>query len=276
MRARFGSQPARECLLHTVAGVTPQPDFAHLTPLPRPRTPSLPDATKLAARALCASFGSHHPSRLLDNGPIGFLVDDPAGAAPSDDDAGVTDADLSFPPFPPPFETLPLGACLTSSVPSGGEEWRFETGRLARLADGACLLHVGDTSLLATLESQPSRSTWRDPLSRFVVDYRERFAAVGRIPTTYFKREVSAKDHEVLAGRAVQRAMLPLFPPGFPGQLRVRRPRGWGAAGGEYSTLREDGGSRVEHPAMHRAPTSPPITPMTPDDGQRAECHPRR
>ncbi|RMZ53248.1 hypothetical protein APUTEX25_005237, partial [Auxenochlorella protothecoides] len=178
-------------------------------------------ATKLAARALCASFGSHHPSRLLDNGPIGFLVDDPAGAAPSDDDAGVTDADLSFPPFPPPFETLPLGACLTSSVPSGGEEWRFETGRLARLADGACLLHVGDTSLLATLESQPSRSTWRDPLSRFVVDYRERFAAVGRIPTTYFKREVSAKDHEVLAGRAVQRAMLPLFPPGFPGQLRM-------------------------------------------------------
>ncbi|KAL6779769.1 hypothetical protein ACKKBG_A13655 [Auxenochlorella protothecoides x Auxenochlorella symbiontica] len=183
--------------------------------------PQTRDATKLAARALCASFGSHHPSRLLDDGPIGFLVDDPAGAAPSDDDAGVTDADLSFAPSPPPFETLPLGACLTSSVPSGGEEWRFETGRLARLADGACLLHVGDTSLLATLESQPSRSTWRDPLSRFVVDYRERFAAVGRIPTTYFKREVSAKDHEVLAGRAVQRAMLPLFPPGFPGQLRM-------------------------------------------------------
>lgn len=68
---------------------------------------------------------------------------------------------------------------------------------------------------------------------RWQVEYRERSAAVGRIPTTFNKREGAPKDREVLVARAVDRAVRPLFPAGYfyETQARVRRVGVGGGAG---------------------------------------------
>lgn len=92
-----------------------------------------------------------------------------------------------------------------------GREVTIETGRLARQADGAVVIRVGNCMLLATVvasqEPRPGQSFF--PLT---VDYQEKFAAAGRIPGSFFKREGRLSDYEVLISRLIDRALRPLFP----------------------------------------------------------------
>ena len=87
----------------------------------------------------------------------------------------------------------------------------IETGRLARQADGAVVVKMGDCMLLATVVAKHEIKEGVDflPLS---VDYQEKFASVGRFPGGFFKREARLSDYEILISRIVDRALRPLFP----------------------------------------------------------------
>jgi polyribonucleotide nucleotidyltransferase len=95
-----------------------------------------------------------------------------------------------------------------------GRQIVLETGRLARQADGAVLLKMGRTMLLATVVSAKEAKEDTDymPLS---VEYREKYASSGRIPGGFLKREARPSDYEVLISRLVDRALRPLFPDDF-------------------------------------------------------------
>ncbi len=92
-----------------------------------------------------------------------------------------------------------------------GREIVLETGRLARQADGSVLLRMGRTMLLATVVSAKEAKEDVDfmPLS---VDYKEKFASLGRIPGGFLKREARPSDYEILIARLVDRVLRPLFP----------------------------------------------------------------
>ncbi len=92
-----------------------------------------------------------------------------------------------------------------------GRTITIETGRLAKQADGAVVVRMGDTMLLATVVSAKDAKDDVDfmPLS---VDYREKFSAAGRFPGGFLKRESRPSDEEILIARLVDRALRPLFP----------------------------------------------------------------
>lgn len=92
-----------------------------------------------------------------------------------------------------------------------GRSITFETGKMARQADGAVLLKTGNTMLLATVVSAKEAKEDADfmPLS---VDYKEKYASLGRIPGGFMKREARPSDYEILIARLVDRALRPLFP----------------------------------------------------------------
>ena len=95
-----------------------------------------------------------------------------------------------------------------------GRTITIETGKLAKQADGAVVVRMGDTMLLATVVSAKEAGGDVDfmPLS---VDYREKYAAAGKIPGSCFRREMRASDYEVLISRLVDRALRPLFPDNY-------------------------------------------------------------
>ncbi|OWY16770.1 polyribonucleotide nucleotidyltransferase, partial [Sphingobacteriales bacterium UPWRP_1] len=92
-----------------------------------------------------------------------------------------------------------------------GREVTLETGKLARQADGAVLVRMGNTVLLATVVSAKEKSPTADffPLS---VEYQEKFASAGRIPGGFLKRENKLSDYEILICRIIDRALRPIFP----------------------------------------------------------------
>ena len=92
-----------------------------------------------------------------------------------------------------------------------GRQVTIETGRLARQADGAVTVSMGNCVILATVvaNSEPKEGQSFFPLT---VDYQEKFAAAGRIPGSFFKRETKLNDYEVLTSRLIDRALRPLFP----------------------------------------------------------------
>ena len=92
-----------------------------------------------------------------------------------------------------------------------GREISIETGRLARQADGAVVVRMGNCMLLATVVANPEPKPGQSffPLT---VDYQEKFASAGRIPGSFFKREGRLSDYEVLISRLIDRALRPLFP----------------------------------------------------------------
>src|SRR5215467_15473741 len=92
-----------------------------------------------------------------------------------------------------------------------GREVSIETGRLARQADGAVTVTMGNNILLATVVANKEPKEGQDffPLT---VDYQEKFASAGRIPGSFFKREGRLSDYEVLISRLIDRALRPLFP----------------------------------------------------------------
>ena len=101
-----------------------------------------------------------------------------------------------------------------------GREVSIETGRLAKQADGSVVVKLGDTMLLATVVARQEAGENIDfmPLS---VEYREKYAAAGRFPGGFFKRETRPSDHEVLIARLVDRVLRPLFPEDFHAEVQV-------------------------------------------------------
>lgn len=109
----------------------------------------------------------------------------------------------------------------TQSVPlPDGREITIETGKLARQADGAVVVRLGDTMLLATVVSSKEAKEGVDflPLS---VDYQEKFASAGRIPGSFQRREGKLSDHEVLISRLVDRVLRPIFPEDYHADTQV-------------------------------------------------------
>src|SRR5688500_3021580 len=102
----------------------------------------------------------------------------------------------------------------------GGRMVTIETGRLARQADGAVTVSIGNCMLLATVVANKDPKEGQDffPLS---VDYQEKFASAGRIPGSFFKREARLNDYEILTSRLVDRALRPLFPEDYLCEVQV-------------------------------------------------------
>lgn len=104
---------------------------------------------------------------------------------------------------------------VRKSIPlSDGREIIIETGKLAKQADGSVVLTLGKTMLLATVVSATEAKEDVDfmPLS---VEYREKFAAAGRFPGGFLRREGRPGDSEILVARLIDRALRPLFPDNF-------------------------------------------------------------
>ena len=96
----------------------------------------------------------------------------------------------------------------------GATHISIETGKIARLADGAVIVSCGDTMVLASAVSSTTIKEGQDyfPLT---VDYREKAAAVGKFPGGYFKREGRPTEKETLTSRMIDRPLRPLFPQGY-------------------------------------------------------------
>ncbi|MBV6439972.1 MAG: polyribonucleotide nucleotidyltransferase [Haliscomenobacteraceae bacterium CHB4] len=101
-----------------------------------------------------------------------------------------------------------------------GREVTLETGKLATQADGSVLVRMGDTMLLCTVVSA-KKAKEGQPFFPLSVDYQEKFAAAGRIPGNFFRREGKLSDYEVLISRLVDRALRPLFPDGYMNETQV-------------------------------------------------------
>lgn len=104
---------------------------------------------------------------------------------------------------------------ITKTITMGdGREITIETGKLAKQADGSVMVRMGDTMLLATVCAAKEALPGTDfmPLS---VEYKEKFAAFGRFPGGFLRREGRPSDYEILVSRLVDRALRPLFPDDF-------------------------------------------------------------
>jgi polyribonucleotide nucleotidyltransferase len=101
-----------------------------------------------------------------------------------------------------------------------GRKITIETGKLAKQADGSVVVRMGDTMLLATVVANQEAREGVDfmPLA---VDYQEKFAAAGKIPGGFLRREGRLSDHEILVSRLVDRALRPLFPDDFHAETQV-------------------------------------------------------
>jgi polyribonucleotide nucleotidyltransferase len=101
-----------------------------------------------------------------------------------------------------------------------GRNITIETGRLAKQADGSVVVRIGKTVILGTVVSSRKASPGIDFLP-LTVDYREKFAAAGRFPGGFFKREARPSDSEVLTMRLVDRVLRPLFPDDYHAEVQV-------------------------------------------------------
>lgn len=101
----------------------------------------------------------------------------------------------------------------TIALPDG-REITLETGKLAKQADGAVELRMGNTMILATVVTAKEAGEGVDfmPLQ---VEYKEKFSSFGRFPGGFLKREGRASDYEILTSRLVDRVLRPLFPDNY-------------------------------------------------------------
>lgn len=101
-----------------------------------------------------------------------------------------------------------------------GRSVTLETGKLAKQANGSCVVTMGNTMILATVVAAQEAKENVDfmPLS---VEYREKYAANGRFPGGFFKREARPTDNEILTARLIDRALRPLFPDDFHAEVQV-------------------------------------------------------
>jgi len=101
-----------------------------------------------------------------------------------------------------------------------GRTITIETGRLAKQADGAVVVKMGNTMLLATVVSNKEAGEDVDFLP-LTVEYREKYSAIGKFPGGFFKRETRPSEHEILVSRLVDRALRPLFPDDYHADTQV-------------------------------------------------------
>jgi polyribonucleotide nucleotidyltransferase len=102
----------------------------------------------------------------------------------------------------------------------GDKDFGFETGAVARQADGAVLVSFGETMVLVTATAS---KTIREGIDFFplVVDYQEMAYAAGKIPGGFFKREGRPSEKEILTSRLIDRPLRPLFPKGFFNDVQI-------------------------------------------------------
>jgi len=105
-------------------------------------------------------------------------------------------------------------------IPEVGRTISIETGKLAKQADGAVVVQMGNAMLLATVVANKEAGEGVDFLP-LTVDYREKFAAAGRFPGGFFKREARPSDQEILTMRLVDRVLRPLFPKEYYCEVQV-------------------------------------------------------
>ncbi len=100
-----------------------------------------------------------------------------------------------------------------------GRQITIETGKLAKQADGSAVIQMGNAMLLATIVSSRTKS----PVDflPLTVDYREKFAAAGKFPGGFFKREARPSNEEILTMRLVDRVLRPLFPKDYHYETQV-------------------------------------------------------
>jgi polyribonucleotide nucleotidyltransferase len=105
-------------------------------------------------------------------------------------------------------------------VECGGKEILLETGKVAKQADGAVWVRMGDSIVLVTVVSLAEKREGIDffPLT---VDYQEKLFAAGRVPGNYFRREGRLTEKETLISRVVDRACRPLFPEGYANETQI-------------------------------------------------------
>src|SRR6186713_2718435 len=108
----------------------------------------------------------------------------------------------------------------TVSVTVGDQELTFETGKLAKQADGSVVVRSGDTMVLATAQGKMEAREGADffPLT---VDVEERMYAAGKIPGGFFKREGRPTERAILTARMIDRPIRPLWPKGFRNEVQV-------------------------------------------------------
>lgn len=89
----------------------------------------------------------------------------------------------------------------------------LQTGKYAKFADGSAVVSYGDTAVLATAVSKNKNVPGASFLP-LTVDYRQKAAAAGRIPTNFLRRELGASEKEILTSRMIDRSLRPMFPEG--------------------------------------------------------------
>jgi polyribonucleotide nucleotidyltransferase len=116
--------------------------------------------------------------------------------------------------------SIATGQLASVTVEIGGSEITFETGKLAKQADGAVLVRSGETMILATAQGRPEAREGADffPLT---IDVEEKMYAAGKIPGGFFKREGRATERATLTARMIDRPIRPLWPKGFRNEVQV-------------------------------------------------------
>lgn len=112
-----------------------------------------------------------------------------------------------------------IGLRKTFTMPDG-QEITLETGKLAKQAHGSAVIKMGGTMLLATVVSNHEAMEGVDFLP-LTVEYQEKFAATGKFPGGFFKREARPSENEILTARLVDRALRPLFPDDYHADTQV-------------------------------------------------------
>jgi polyribonucleotide nucleotidyltransferase len=138
---------------------------------------------------------------------------------------------------------------ITRKVAIGEKPLTFEVGRLAKQADGACMLRLGDTVVLVTA-CRSAGGTTRAFLP-LTVDYREYTYAGGRIPGGFFKREGRPSEKEIITSRLIDRPLRPLFPEGYFDETQII-----------CSVLSADGDNDPDVMAINGASTALMLSPI--------------
>src|SRR5438552_9894345 len=116
--------------------------------------------------------------------------------------------------------SVATGNVATVSLAVGDQEISFESGKLAKQADGAVVVRSGETMVLATAQGRMETREGADffPLT---VDVEERMYAAGKIPGGFFKREGQPTERAILTARMIDRPIRPLWPKGFRNEVQV-------------------------------------------------------
>ncbi|MEI8032049.1 MAG: polyribonucleotide nucleotidyltransferase [Chlorobiaceae bacterium] len=97
----------------------------------------------------------------------------------------------------------------------------IETGKMAKQADGATIVRLGDTMVIATVVSSRKTPPPNQDYFPLQVEYREKYSAAGKFPGGFFKRESRPSEKEILSARLIDRALRPLFPDGYQFETQV-------------------------------------------------------